>query len=113
MTRPRLQLHLSTLLIVALLAAGAVWVNVREQDTGDEGCLIDDSVVSTCDLQPIYCMGWPFSFETWYAVRPSNDHDEWGWPSLALNVAVCLALLAVATVAIEWATRRMKRKPTL
>jgi hypothetical protein len=32
MIRPRLQLHLSTLLIVTVLAGVLVWLNVREQD---------------------------------------------------------------------------------
>jgi hypothetical protein len=84
MTRPRLQLHLSTLLIVTVLAAGLVWLNVKlQRDVCFQG------------------YGWPM----WCF----NGYDDWNWSAVALNIGVCLALLAVAAAVIEWVTRRMKR----
>jgi hypothetical protein len=62
MTRARLQLHLSTLLIVSLLAAAVVWLNVREYDTGistDVGFVVDSGLRLTSRLQG---QGWPWSY---------------------------------------------------
>ena len=98
MTRPRLQLHLSTLLIVALLAAGLVWLNVRETE-----------ILSSKDgvyLFPPKVRGWPMSLHRAISV---SDVIEFSSASLAIDCLVCLALLAVAAAAIEWLTRRMKR----
>jgi hypothetical protein len=92
--RPRLQLHLSTLLIVTLLAAGLVWLNVRER------------------ALTMHCRGWPWMFElSWHLPASPEPEYRWFTENLLKDIASCLALLAVAAAAIEWATRRMKRKP--
>jgi hypothetical protein len=88
MTRPRLQLHLSTLLIVTVLAAGLVWLNVREWWMPDD----------------YFLKGWPIAY-----IKQSAYYAYHDWRHLALDVAFSLTLLAVAAAAIEWATRRMKR----
>jgi hypothetical protein len=90
MTRPRLQLHLSTLLIVSLLAGVFMWLNIRERVYVEW-----------------HCRGFPRAFIGWNRYKEESD-----WSLLILDGTVCLALLAVAAVAIEWATRRMKRKTT-
>jgi hypothetical protein len=115
MTRPRLQLqlHLSTLLIVTVLAAGLVWLNVRERLSGIRD--LTESIVAFYAegrTEPVECpgRGWPMIFQYWYingsSLDPARDPVV-----LAYNIVICLALLAVAAAAIEWATRRMKRKP--
>jgi hypothetical protein len=96
MTRPRLQLHLSTLLIVTALAAGLLWLNMRD-DAGPGF----NTIPST-----FHCSGWPLY------VQQRNielNIDRWDWRALTCNAAICLSLLAVAAAAIERATRRMKR----
>jgi hypothetical protein len=108
----RLQLHLSTLLIVTLLASGFVWLNVREHSYGIAGWSV---------------AGWPWLYYKWLNLQPPsvpavgmNSTSEvvwrqpqsaflWDWPALALDVAICLLLLALTGAAIEWVTRRMKR----
>jgi hypothetical protein len=98
MTRPRLQLHLSTLLIVTPLAAGMVRLNVREQELSME---IGHGVI---------IRGWPMRYEQ--VIFRSYGTTTSFWPEgIILDVAVCLALLAVAAAAIEWLTRRMERGP--
>jgi hypothetical protein len=96
MTRPRLQLHLSTLLIVSLLAAGLVWLNVRTYFVEHHDWING-------------CRGFPAPFQEWLF------HDErsvaWSYSSLTLDFALCVTLLPVAAVAIEWVTRQMKPKP--
>jgi hypothetical protein len=107
MTRPRLQVHLSTLLIVSLLAAGLVLLNVRER-------LIPSFRPARLSLR-----GWPCdalkavqflvdsAYDPTLIVEPKTTVF---WTPVLVDVIACLGLLAVAAVAIEWATRRMKRK---
>jgi len=108
MKLPRLQMHLSTLLIVTVLAAGLMWLNLRERSgrsrtwvviPGDEGL----------QMLPTQQWGWPFIFQWRIESEPWRGADVWVRDALLQDVAVCLSLLAVATVAIEWLTRRMKR----
>ena len=102
---PRLQLHLSTLLIVTSLAAGLVWLNVRKYGTGisiDVGFIVESGLRLTSQLQ---AQGWPWPHHTFDEPFENNWHTT----ALAGDIFICLALLAVATVAIEWLTRRMKR----
>jgi hypothetical protein len=138
MTRPRLQLHLSTLLIVSLLAAGLVWLNARER-VSDESGLMGFVLRKYCGF-PFDCAGE--DERRWYRYDTNADdfdgnvqkvkdlsedkilvvHDKHSdvasftnkymfWQPLILNIAIGLALLAVASVAIEWVTRCMARKP--
>jgi hypothetical protein len=125
------RMHLSTMLIVTLLVAGLVWLNVRqrfypyperpsamgfrawgwprdhfiERDVqvielfGDNLPLPEQSIKDT-ELPSRYTLN----------VQPFEPYG-WRWDMVALNVAICLALLAVAAIATEWVTRRMKRKP--
>jgi hypothetical protein len=95
MTRPRLQLHLSTLLIVSLLAAGLVWLNVRVY------------YLSGLPGDEVYARGWPNAY--YQQASDATAFHVWSVKRLWGNFAICLALLAVAAAAIEWATRRMKR----
>jgi hypothetical protein len=99
MTRPRLQLHLSTVLIVSLLAAGLLWLNVR---TAVRHFELNDALDEYCHDE--HYRGWP-----WYYCEIDVGQASFNWPILAWNIAICLALLAVAATTIEWATRRVKR----
>jgi hypothetical protein len=108
MTRPRLQLHLSTLLIVSFLAAGMVWLNVGDRVTSHRIPILE-GVHAIEDMY--FCgRGWPCAYELWYD-DTSNHLKRWRLDALRLDASVLLFLLAVAAVAIEWATRRMKRTP--
>jgi hypothetical protein len=103
MTRPRLQLHLSTLLIVSLLAAGPVWLNV----------VIRTRNVRYGEMEEVHAKrGWPLAYwsydeeiESSFSPNPAQFESM----TLAYDILLCLILLAVAAVAIEWAMRRMKR----
>jgi hypothetical protein len=136
MTRPRLQLHLSTLLIVSLLAAGLVWLNVRERQIEsrdvpssvkafstyrgfpyDFSCLTEhyseyDDIPAAEKLKERLGEHGEISFTKDAAVVKTNFPLWQDTRKLLIDVAICLALLAVAAAAIEWTTRRMKRKPT-
>jgi hypothetical protein len=114
MTRPRLQLHLSTLLIVSLMVAWLLWLNVGESHGELKERPTEVFVVQSAQ-------GWPFIFARWteekYVQRlnelgdsePGSSTKRYDTLALAYNVFICLALLIAAAVAIEWATRRMKR----
>ncbi|HYF51378.1 MAG TPA: hypothetical protein VEJ63_18330 [Planctomycetota bacterium] len=106
MKLPRLQLHLSTLLIVSLLAAGLVSLNVRHRVL-DSGIFVRHStnLAAPHEFQANQGRGWPLPFDVW------NEYDDLHrlhLGKLMVNIAVCLPLLVIATVAIEWLTRRMK-----
>jgi hypothetical protein len=100
MTRPRLQLHLSTLLIVTVLAAGLAWLNVREHVGSAVLVFNRDTIWNTA-------RGFPFAYQERNSTFVS---DAWfDWTRLAVDAAVCLALLTVAAAVIQWLTRRMER----
>jgi hypothetical protein len=68
----------------------------------------DEDTINELLTAPLHSRGWPSYFKQCYTLH--GEYTEyWDWPGLAVNVAVCLLLLALAAVAIEWATRRMKR----
>jgi hypothetical protein len=78
----RLQLHLSTLLIVTMLAAGLVWLNVRVYET---------------HKLPLYNRGFPWIFEQWID-RPSigtygsfayGPPDTFNYRLLAQDIFAC------------------------
>jgi hypothetical protein len=114
MTRPRLQLHLSTLLIVTLLAAGLVWLNLRERGIYKSVIYLSKQGPEVADQYSrfVHSRGWPTAFEWWWSAPQEGERYQVEWMSVLLNVLACVSALAVAAVAIEWGTRRMKRKPT-
>jgi hypothetical protein len=117
MTRP-LQLHLSTLLIVMLLAAVLVWLNVRERKSGVRYWIGGPTHGPGAIVEESRARGWPMSYAEWFDVPPPGPNeislDDFFFPHerlhmAAVNLVLCLAILAVAAAAIEWVTRR---KPT-
>jgi hypothetical protein len=98
--------------MVTLLAGVFVWLNVREYGYvrfrtggGEEP-----------KLAVFLYRGWPCDFvmrRGGTLSSPSNGGDsreaDWDWPVFMLDVALCLTLLAVAAIAIEWLMRRMRR----
>jgi hypothetical protein len=88
------QLHLSTLLVLMLLAGVLVWLNVWERALAR-------------GWWPVLVYGWPITaVESHAGGHPSVD-------SMALMIDVALCLLHWRWPAgIEWGTRRMRRKPT-
>jgi hypothetical protein len=101
MTRPRLQLHLSTLVIVTVLAAGLVWLNVRQRQGRFE--LHEGWFVLRLER------GFPYAFQIVDDDPGIHFEESWNPTMLALDLTVCLLSLAVAAAAIEWYTRVMKR----
>jgi hypothetical protein len=119
MTRPRLQLHLSTLVVLTLFTGAFIGMN----------CLLGSVKVPTSVPLKIrgnivtvhmrdHPRGWPMTFQVVTSIQAEDDSFKSsgstgfsGW-RLAANVCICLALLAVSAVAIEWVTRHMKRKTT-
>jgi hypothetical protein len=116
MTRPRLQLHLSTLLIVTLLAAGLVWLNVQEREVPHKWVLLfrpegSQDIIGVMyrhDMAP-HGRGWPSAFEISYD-DAMNHRYEWVWHAFWLDALLSVQVLALAGVGIEQLTRRMKRK---
>jgi hypothetical protein len=96
---PRPQLHLSTLMLITVVAAGMMWLNVQVGPIAE--VYLDGAPVSISKSDIV--RGWPL-----WCFKGGI-----GWNSLflAVDITVCLVLLTAAAVAIEWVTRRVKRKP--
>jgi hypothetical protein len=99
--------------MVTLLAAGLVWLNVREINWQEPGKPFGE-------FYDVRGHGWPEVFSQYFDVDvrlgirwESRVVQRWDWLTLARDAAVCVASLSLAAIAIEWLTRRLKRKPTL
>jgi len=122
-TRKLFQLHLSTALVLMFVAAGLVWLNVREVKTGNYEkpwtyVPVSMSLLSNAKVLT-HARGWPWYFQSyWYEswVYPEiygsapewkeGSIVEWDRWHLAFNILVALALLAGVGVAVEWVVRR-------
>jgi hypothetical protein len=66
-------------------------------------------------MEPRGC-GWPWICASWNVTQsyheaewsPTKQPAAWNRGAIAGNLVICLALLAVAAVAIEWVTRRLR-----
>jgi hypothetical protein len=115
MSRNRLQLHLSTLLALMLLAAVLVLLNARAwshdrefQTDGSMVTYIPEGTYRGIELHDAY--GWP-----WIAAGELNTASQEfvvNWRIVVFDATICLALLAVTAVAIELVTWCMKQKPS-
>jgi hypothetical protein len=111
------QLHLSTLLAVTLLAGVLVWLNVTANLVSSNGVVPVTTAPSHFEMTHIlttYDRGWPARFQVyheWPASTPDRfrSGDEVDPRCVAFDTTIGLGLLAIATVALEWLTRRVKR----
>jgi hypothetical protein len=105
----RHQFHRSTLIILSLMATMFVCLSVLARSVAMPGIALANP--GSPDDAPFSGRGWPSVFEAKYD-DAHNHRYVWDWDALALDSVVCIGSLAAGAVAIEWLTRRMKRKPT-
>jgi len=110
-TRKLLQLHLSTALVLMVLAAGLLLLNVRETETTSYRKYLAEGLYRGWMRKPHYGQthgrGWPYHFENynyWDDIRILSGRSNWEF--MVINILVALALLAVAGVGVEWVVRR-------
>lgn len=120
MKLPRLQLHLSTCIVLMFTASGLMWVNFIARDPGDIRVQLNLGVVElgikSKDNSPIVQYGWPSTVCAEVDLRASpirrifnQDYARnWNNNNLALNIASALAILAVVAFVCEWILRRSK-----
>jgi hypothetical protein len=112
----RPQFTLSTVLIASILSGGLIWLNGREtvfdQSQGSTWYLPYDT-----DQRFFPSRGWPWPWEITclQEVKPADSYRVQLLPlriyrNLSYNIAVCLVLLIVGTIAIEWLIRHIKRQ---
>jgi hypothetical protein len=112
MRRP--QFALSTILFASIFAGVLMWLNVRDS-------VLDQRYASywyiPYDTNQRYfpSRGWPWTWEVTCLleggggqVAPHRINE-----SIPYNVAACLALLIITTIAVEWLTRRLKRRASI
>src|SRR5437667_36465 len=96
MKLPRLQLHLSTCIVLMFVAGGLLWANAVPHKIETE------NIYGRYDVIMIK-RGWPAA---------SNCYDlytaetVWSFRNFALNVLVILAILAAVAFVCEWIIRR-------
>src|ERR1043165_926271 len=99
MKLPRIQLHLSTCILLMFVAGGLGWANVKAKPG------------YTADKEVLVCVerGWPTRVHVeWEIFYPHEDH--WNWTHIAINLATALAILAAIAFACEWIIRRRASK---
>jgi hypothetical protein len=136
-TRRWFQLHLSTIVVLTLLAGWLLWMNLRVYDGGCGGI----SMTGYITWSRIFSLGWPESYvlcQRIEAVEPLRESDiscpcppialdpptvtdllnqrsfsdkecfwDWSTSRLVGNLFAALALLAAAAVVLEWLLRRL------
>src|SRR5205085_10188982 len=89
MTRPRLQLYLSTLLIVTVLAGVLVWLNVRSNDTG----VLYSRGWERQIRSPAFARGWPWTYQEHVRHEIETSlYPTFELKAVGLDTAVCLLL---------------------
>ena len=112
MKLPRLQLHLSTLVVSIILAGLLVGLNIVKSSTSKPTLHVTPKAGELGYWVALDQTGWPFTFRREFELHGEIHRYESNSTHLTFNIAICLALLIVATVATEWLTRRMKRGAT-
>jgi len=96
--------HLSTLLLLTTLAGAFIGANIWKRDTHPVFVVVGVDATSntpTFKSVPAKAQGWPFTYRLHY---DGTTTDMWG--SLAANIAVGLAALALAGYVSEKFARR-------
>jgi hypothetical protein len=92
MKLPRLQLHLSTCIVLMFVAGGLVWANALK---------VYD--LKTLDISS-FTQGWPLPY-----FKIDYPAEDYYYPqNLAVNLATALAILAAVAFVCEWSIRRRK-----
>jgi hypothetical protein len=103
-TRARrfLQFHLSTAVIMMLLAGGLMWSNTRKRTL--------ETFVLNLRGHPVaheYGRGWPLAYHRW-----EFEKDESSQTNLILDGVFCVGVLLAAGIAVEYFIRRREpQKP--
>ena len=97
--RPWFRFHLSTLVVLSVVAGGLLWANVKPKITIDY----------SGSLPPIdEFYGWPFTALHW-TNYVTLDYSRWRPIGLFGNFWVALAILATVAFACEWWIRKRVR----
>lgn len=95
--RPR-QLHLSTAIVLMLVAGGALWLNLKIV----ERKRIESIAGHTISFPVVEC-GWPliyaFNSQDLFSFRLGGNHI-WTWDYLCLGIDVCVAIVLLACCAL-------------
>ena len=117
--RTRFQFHLSTAIVLMLVASGVIWLNVA----GEKGDLIvsdDYTLAKGWKLTKVnHIYGWPFTFkeyETQEVLKKWNNNPDWleglhDIPVLIFNVFCWVVILIGSVVLCERRIRRDKHQP--
>jgi hypothetical protein len=103
------QVHLSTAVLMMVVTGVVSWLNTIQCYAPPLGTAVNCSFFCgwPLDAADLTGRGWPVKFTPWEMADGSVVYFEWSM--LTINGLICLALLIVAAIAIEWFTRRMKR----
>lgn len=104
MKLPRLQLHLSTCIVLMFVAGGLIWANVPQKRD------VPLQVKTESELIAYFAQGWPYSFRILEFVNPDVTEGYYDtrleYAPLARNICIALAILAATAILCEWLLRR-------
>ncbi len=113
--RKLLQLHLSTCLVLMVLAGGLVWVNVRKVLTEEH-----EEFKNNISPMAVLARGWPWTFQSyWGPVIRTNEGGEFQYDSsngglnewsLSFNILTALTILGAVGTGFEWCIRKFSPK---
>ncbi len=100
------QFHLSTAIVVVLMAGGLMGANLLPQSVLEyQGCLSDGGAYD------ILGFGWPAYYLYTFGEEKTSTLrvEHWSYLALAIDLAILLILLAGTCFVWEWQVARRKR----
>ncbi len=104
MKLPRLQLHLSTCIVLMFVAGGFIWKNLPQRNYIPQYVMTEQEVIS------YFTQGWPYIFRTPTEITDRGDiiYGRVVYAPLAANLFIAFAILAPVAFVCEWFLRRRR-----
>src|SRR3954470_24132133 len=98
MKLPRIQLHLSTCMVMMFVAGGFIWKNLPQRN------YIPQYVMTKSEVFSYFEQGWPFIFRTPAEITERGDiiFGRLQYAPLGANIIIVVAILFPAAFACEW-----------
>ncbi|MCK6470943.1 MAG: hypothetical protein L6R28_04275 [Planctomycetes bacterium] len=114
------QLHLSTCVVLMVVAGALVWANVEIRFEGETiglnpaGQPQKNPARRACGVAEKHDQGWPFNFRTSYKAQGEHPYElhidaKWGSGAFVMDICIAIAVLVLAAFLCEYLIRRRER----